>query len=624
MQEVLQQKAAGGLVEREKLTKPINSFGGRSLGDLAVECESLKQQARDSERSLAEARLQIDTKASEALEALERETAFRLAMEKERAEKFAGVEERKKLTQDLRACLRGRAKAEEAASAASRALQQSEAQRQSLVQRLEVLRSVNKRLDKKVAAAVSATGSSNIAESATEAQNRLATARSCLRNLSASHLISNSPSSGGVVGDATKTALERAFQTTIIDKKWEGKLRDIEKRGEVYRAAAQAAETAMHNVITEKVELEEKNRILSKRICDLFHEDSSATARWGTASVAAPVAPMYTQTLWRSEDAFSSRFETNSANDRMKKDTETLPPETSAAAPTVDRSPEVTKARTTAPTLPTTATIPPMNSNDLHQARNNSGDSRSTFALNMGVIAQPTKVGEGFIVDPKPSPLCDTRTARSNSLDPNEGPAPSRGCRAVRPRSASETSPSNRRAHRSMHEQNDASILNELLTDSRQLRADVLSALRCWPSREGVQLHHVTGPEFQFRAPPPKTGGEDASLIEIVALPPFGSNSVASVPVDVLLRLCGRRAQFAKGERECKSENSIGRGEMHSPTKGCTKAEGSCETKIAPALDRGDPKPVVEDHLLPPGVSAAIARQVKKGSDCIPPVVWTL
>lgn len=620
-----QQMAEEALVERDRLSNVVKTFEERSQKELSAESQSLKQQVRESERSLVEARLHIDAKAREVVEVLERAADLGEALKKERAARVAAVEEQKKLTRYLRTCLRDRAKAEEAASKASKALQQSKTQMESLTRRLEVLRSAKKRLDKKVAAAAPGANShGEVGNAMTGVYDRLVEARARLRTLSTSNFIDNGGNGGRGHGshqdfvkkDPTKAAVESALKTALVDKKWKEKLHDTEKREEAYRSAALAAEAEVQKVVKEKEELADKNRALSERLANFSKNEYSSKYKQDTESVAASVATT------RTEKSRSSR-ETNSCSSRSEMrpcdwshdsckddgtwaevDFKTLRREVPEELSSADRSLKMSEERGAAPL--TTPTAPPMSSNGTHEERHLSRDSKSAIVLGVKTAEADHNDIEA---DRKTTRTCTPRTARSNSLDTGERPVPFRSWCAARPRSASQDVQSNRRAPCSAHEQHETAMFNQLLTDSRRLRIDVLHALRNRPRHEGLRGNHVTSrPDTSLQAPAPDKGVENASTVDIDGCDRAKDAPIAPVPIAVLLRLCDRSARLAKGERENINTQVI---EERKDTLRMGCGYGVLGVNRAqPTTDAEEP--AQDDHLLPPGVSASLAQQVSE------------
>lgn len=621
-----QQVAEEALVEQDKLAYVVKTFEERSQKNSSAESHSLKQQVRESERSLVEARLQIDAKTREMMKVLERAADLGEALKKERAARVAAVEEQKKLTRHLRTCLRDRAKAEEEASKASKALQQSKTQMESLTRRLEVLRSAKKRLDKKVAAAAPGANShGEVRRAATGVHDRLIETKARLRTLSTVNVIDNGGNGGRGHGsdqyfvkeDPTKTAVEIALKTALLDKKWTEKLHDAEKRGEAYRSAALATEAEVQKVVKEKDELEEKNRILSERLAEFSRDEYSLKCKQDTESVATSVATTRTEKsqFSRETNSFLSRSEMKScdrnhdsckddgtkAEVEFKSSRREIPAELSPA----DRS--LKKNEECGPASLTTPTAPPMTSNGTHGEGHLSRDSKSANAL--GVKTAEETNDNRTKANRKKTRRYTPRTARSNSLDAVERPVPFRSWYDARPRSASQEVRSNRHAPCIANGQHETAMFNHLLTDSRRLRVDVLRALRNWPWREGLRGNHVASwPNASLQATAPEKEVGSASTVGIGGCDRAKDASIAPVPIAVLLRLCDRSARLAKGERGRINTQVIEEGRKETLPTGC--GCGVLETRVQPTTDVEEP--VEDDQLLPPGVSAALAHQVRE------------
>lgn len=622
-----QRVAEEALVERDKLAYAVKTYEERSQKESSIESQSLKQQVRESERSLVEARLQIDTKTREMMEALERAADLGEALKKERTARVAAVEEQKKLTRHLRTCLRDRAKAEEEASKASKALQQSKTQMESLTRRLEVLRSAKKRLDKKVAAAAPGANSyGEVGSATTGVHDRLVEARARLRTLSKITVIDNGGNGGRghgsdqyFVKDPTKTAVEIALKTALLDKKWTEKLHDAEKRGEAYRSAALATETEVQKVVKEKEELAEKNRILSERLAEFSWDEYSPKCKQDTESVATSLVTTRTEKsqFSRETNSFLSRSEMKSGDlnqdsckddgTKAEVDFKTSRREIPKKLLPAHQSLKMYEERRAAPL--TTPTAPPMTSNDtrgVHISRN----SKSVTAL--GVKTAEKANDNSIEADRKTTRRYTQRTARSNSLDAVERPVPFRSWCDARPRSASQEARSNCDAPCIAHGQHKTAMFNHLLTDSRRLRVDVLRAMRNWSWREGLRGNHVANrPNASLQAPALEQNVVSASAVGIDKCDRTKDTSIAPVPIAVLLRLCDRSARLAKGERENINTQVIEEGRKETLATGCEYGVLSV-TQAQPTTNAEEP--AEDDQLLPAGVSAALAQQVREQS----------
>ncbi|CAM9491235.1 unnamed protein product [Ectocarpus fasciculatus] len=273
----LQLRATESDLEREKLQRVLASFGGRSLEEITVASQLLERRLRDAETALVDSQQLTAAKAAEGLEALEQAASLAEQLETERVARAAAEEARRSVTQELRCCLRGRANAEQQARAATAALKKSEAQRESLTQRLEVLRAANKRLDKRVAAVAQSSVGTKVKSNAGggggatgDSVARLAAARARLKVLSTSGGAVSLNDTGNGRGQShageERAAVERAVGAVLAEKQWRDKLRNAEMQGEVFQSAARASETGMKIALRQKAELEEMNRVLVKQL----------------------------------------------------------------------------------------------------------------------------------------------------------------------------------------------------------------------------------------------------------------------------------------------------------------------------------------------------------------------
>ncbi|CAM9665833.1 unnamed protein product, partial [Discosporangium mesarthrocarpum] len=139
-------------VERDRLASVVNSFGGRTLEEITAEANSLRRSLEDARSEAADLRSLADAKASEALASAAESLELRQALSREESARGSVEERVQSLSQDLRTSLRQSARSKEALESLSLALKKSESQRESLSQRLGVLRSTNQRLEKKLAA----------------------------------------------------------------------------------------------------------------------------------------------------------------------------------------------------------------------------------------------------------------------------------------------------------------------------------------------------------------------------------------------------------------------------------------------------------------------------------------
>lgn len=268
-----QRRTAEFRVESERFARVLDSCGVRSCEEIAAECALLKRQAREAKQAKEKAQRFADIKANETAAALELAADLTAALRQEQAAKIRVDETRKKLVHDLRASLRRRAKAEQEASTSSRALQSSEAQRESLTQRLSVLRAANQRLEKRM---VGDSGPRS------DTRDRLAAARARLRTLAVS-IDEPENVKGRGNSDSERTALERVAKSMTTTKKLEDELRQAEAERAALKSTVEATETAMEGILREKTELQEVNRILAKSLAAVLDslEEHNATASGG-------------------------------------------------------------------------------------------------------------------------------------------------------------------------------------------------------------------------------------------------------------------------------------------------------------------------------------------------------
>ncbi|CAB1116083.1 unnamed protein product [Ectocarpus sp. CCAP 1310/34] len=276
----LQLRATESDLEREKLERVLASFGGRSLEEITTASQLLEHRLREAETALVDSQQLTAVKAAEGLEALEQAASLAEQLETERVARAAAEEARRSVTQELRCCLRGRANAEQQTRTATAALKKSEAQRESLAQRLEVLRTANKRLDKRVAAVTLQSSVGTRArcnaggggDATDDSVARLAAARARLKVLSTSGAavssITTEKGRGQWHAGEERAAVERAVGTVVAEKQWRDKLRNAEMQGKVFQSAAKASATGMKMALRQKAELEEMNRVLVKQLAD--------------------------------------------------------------------------------------------------------------------------------------------------------------------------------------------------------------------------------------------------------------------------------------------------------------------------------------------------------------------
>lgn len=617
----LQLRAAEGGVEREKLNRVVSSFGGRSLQELTAESKQLERRALEAERALAEAHVIANEKAAEALHALERAADLGEALDRERAAKVVAEDAKRTLTQDLRACLRNRAKAEEEASVASRALKKSETQRESLGQRLEVLRAANKRLVKTKSAAAGVArvvGASGCAETG----ERLEAARARLRSLSVCNF--NSGASGGGRGDtrdAEIAAVERAMKAATAQKRWEGRLREAEARGETYKSTAEAAETGMQRVVREKAELEEVNRILVKQFEERPSEavsgrtdrhsggggitsgsrDSGANGAVNVHNKQDAVVPDG-QASTAGSDLPASTGDGNDAERKKKCAAKALLLDTARLSPPTHRLSDL--ARTDS----TTAAVAAAPSERTHVG------VYTAQAATREWETQPLALGTRL------------KTARSYSADGvcGRGFSMPNGRHHARPRSKSEANPlSDHSALQEASEEpnetksgNSAAPYDQLLLQSRQLREESLSAVRQGPWGSDTQDIKSTAQSPQALQPQPQQAQpkiQPQGILTTSCNAGAQVDPVASVPIDVLLRLCDRSARSGRGRTR---EDLIVDARAITTCCGQIVEEDTEEKGEGFSRKRGLPQPatqpgVVHGVMLPAGISATLAEQVR-------------
>lgn len=622
----LQLRATECSIEREKLTRVVNSFGGHSLQELTTESQQLERRALEAEKAVAEAHMIANEKAAEALDALERAADLGEALDKETAAKVVAEDSKRTLTQDLRACLRNRAKAEEAASVASRALTKSEAQRESLGQRLEVLRAENKRLVKMRSAAA---GVARVvgASGGAETGKRLSAARARLRSLSVCNLNSASGGGCGNKGDAEMAAIERAMKAAAVEKRWEEKLHKAKARGEAYKTTAEAAEAGMQRAVREKVELEKVNRVLAKKLDERSrdaasgrvhrHSGKTVAASGKRDSGASGAANLHEQDAVVPDDQASA-----SESD--------LPARTGGANDT-----DIKKCPAKARFLDATGLSPPTHrSSDLAWTDN-------TAAAVTAAPSGRTHVG-GFAAQATTSRERETQTlplgtrlqtARSYSADGVcvSGLSFPNGRHHARPCSTSKANPlSDHGALDKASEEpiktlsdNYAAPYDQLLLQSRQLREESLSAVRQGPWGDKTQAICSAAPTPQALQPQLQPEVQTQGTLRANCNAGAQIDPVASVPIDVLLRLCDRSAHGRRGETsEDITLDAINRATTCSQVVE-EDMEEQCEGL---GINRGLPQPVTQPGgvhyvVLPAGISATLAEQVRRDER---PALWWL
>lgn len=625
----LQLRAAECSIEREKLIRVVNSFGGHSLQEVTTESQQLERRALEAEKSLAEAHMIANQKTAEALDTLERAADLGEALDKETAARVVAEDSKRTLTQDLRACLRNRAKAEEAASVASRALTKSEAQRESLGQRLEVLRAENKRLGKRRSAAAGVARVVGVIGGA-ETGERLAAARARLRSLSVSNLNSGASGGGcGNKGDAEIAAIERAMKAAAVEKRWEERLHKAKAWGEAYKTTAEAAETGMQRAVREKVELEKVNRVLAKNLDERSRDAASGRAHRHSGKTVVASGKR------DSGASGASNLHEQDAmvrHDQASASESDLPGRTGGANDT-ERKKCPSKARFLS--IDDTGLSPPTHcSSDLAL-------TESTAAAATAAPSGRTHVG-GFTAQATTSRERETQTlplgtrletARSYSADGVCGsglPLPN-GRHHARPRSTSEANRlSDHDALDKASEEpiktlsdNCAAPYDQLLLQSRQLREESLSAVRQGPWGDKTQAICSAAPTPKALQPQLQPEVQTQGTLRASCTAGARIDPVASVPIDVLLRLCGRSAHGGRGETsEDIALDAINRATTYSQVV----EEDMEEEGESLGRNRGLPQPVtqpggVHDVVLPAGISATLAEQVRRDER---PALWWL
>lgn len=679
--------------------------------------EGVERRAREAEGALAASQQLAEAKAREAAEAFEQTADLLAALEKEKAARATAVNARRNVTLDLRACLRGRAKAEEEAASAAAALKKSEAARESLAQRLEVLRAANKRLEKRTTAVASvfpvvagatagvAAGSSSSStggggggsggDGATDTGDRLAVARARLKTLSAGIKSGGAGTPGGQAGECgDRAAIDRALFNIAADKRWKGKLRELEVQRDSYKSAAQTAEMGMQEAVREKAELEGVNRSLARRLAEISDnelvvrgensgrrrkattEPTDAQAEEGVdaASVGAKEELMTLNgTCLARADQGNAQKE--GAGNSSSSDTgreacaafDPTPPSCSGgpspakrswdlagpgdAAVAVTRALLTRSCRTREPDLSGECTVSTVTASTAQQE--DSG-------------YQHGEAKKAAVARPAPRPRAFAPPAvRSSSIDVTNGRAspPARcGDRQFRPRSAGKGSQSHRRhtapssrgregvtGNDGSSDGESSALYNRLLSESRQLREEVLSVVRRRSWLDGDQVRgcgsgggsnggESLAPQPRLQAHPREEALEVA-IPPVVdgarcgAAPPDG-NAVSTVPIAVLLRLCERGARGVKyvdaeyDDTEGEGERGGGGGaayiadDTHSDDRTAGYASESaspgraysCEEPVCEARAR----PEVEETAttLPLGISPSLARQARMTIVC--------
>ena len=676
--------------------------------------ERVERRAREAEGALAASQQLAEAKAREAAEALERAADLLAALEKERAARATAVNARRNVTLDLRACLRGRAKAEQEAASAAAALKKSEAARESLAQRLEVLRAANKRLEKRttavatvipVAAGVTVGAAAGSSSSGTggggggggggdgATEDRLAIARARLKTLSAGIASGGTGTLGGQAAECgDRAAIDRALFNVAADKRWKGKLRELEVQRESYRSAARTAEMGMQEAVREKAELEGVNRSLARRLAEISDIQLVARGKNSGRRTKATTKPTVAQAekgvdaagvgakeellalngtcLARTDqgNAKEKGAESSSSSDTGRETCaafDPTPPLFSGGPSPAKRSwnlagpGDVAVAVTGALLTRSCRTREPDPSGEPTASTVTSSTARQEDGGYQHGEAQ-----KAAVAPPTPPPrVFAPPAARSGSIDDTNGrasPLARCGDGQFRPRSASKGSQSHQRrttpSSRGREEgtgndgggDGDSSALyNRLLSESRQLREEVLSAVRRRPWLDEDQVRGggsgggsgsssgggSLAPQPRLQAHPPE------ETLEVARLPVVDgarcgavrpdSNAVTTVPIAVLLRLCEHGARGVKcvdADYDDTEGGGGGRGgggaayiadeahagdrtagyanESASPGRAYSCEEPACEARARPEVEE-------TAATLPLGISSLLARQAR-------------
>ncbi|CAM9768885.1 unnamed protein product [Ectocarpus sp. 4 AP-2014] len=712
----LQLRATESDLERDKLERVLASFGGRSLEEITTASQLLERRLREAETALVDSQQLTAAKAVEGLEALEQAASLAEQLETERVARAAAEEARRSLTQELRCCLRGRANAEQQARAATAALKKSEAQRESLAQRLEVLRTANKRLDKRVAAVALQSSLGTRARSnagggggaTDDSVARLAAARARLKVLSTSgaavSLINTGKGRGQSHTGEERAAVERAVGTVVAEKQWRDKLRNAEMQGEVFQSAAKASATGMKIALRQKAELEEMNRVLVKQLAgDMPAEERELVGRMADdEDVIRSPAPLVVGTDGESTYRYLGKDETtvnlvprivgSSIESERQHHASATQCSSAVSYPAVDRSSGLPAGDGAAGGPATAVTPTPLGASD-NNPEMQGNDNIITDDL---VMQQPTEPcnrsrqegGKQTTMPPSPSCVVPQKlrpaAVRSYSVDAcrsgttrTTSPRRHDGCPS-RPRSASAsantTSPSpctttptkvrcKPQQQRHHHQQADgmavarnndacccspsAAPFNQFLLDSKKLRDELLSAVRNRPfgceetrckacsggngsgnssGNVGIGVGVGGGGDAGGGSGGRGVGGDGhGSYIRSHLKKVGGETAVASVPIEVLLRLCDRGARNAWRKREGGDADRAVGGEK--PVAGGVAAdqdldregmadESSDRQNLTESLVEGSIITLDDDatHLtspLPPGITRALAQQVQ-------------
>lgn len=650
------------------MARVVSSFEGRCLEEITVESAQLRQRTRDAEEALTEAQKLADAKAQEALAALEREVNLAEALDKEKTARSTAEDARKSLAQELRGCLRQRAKAEEEASTSLVTLRKSEAQRESLTQRLDVLRAANQRLEKRVSSAAAEPGGAGASE-------RLATARARLRTLSAKQY-GQSGGSGGGGGGASGTgyndssagggdgkrvseiaAVERAMKTEATNKRWKARLRETEARGQAHKSTAQAAETGMQQAMREKAEVEEVNRILTKKIAEVYgHATGEAGNKVDTCGGEATVGVHIGSSPVGVE---RPRVPAGAVETQVQNGTPTphdTPPHSlhntkqtfnkSAESPSAFRSRELVSTGKAAAAV-TAALLgrlgPPQASRR----------TESTNHAAVQIVCTPTTTRDWnapttapAIPEPPLSPLVEQAThtdgvdergfpCSCNRSASESGLGSQHDCR-LSLGAASGVSP---RAKDGQPPYTSISSYEQVLSNSRRLRMEALWAVREGPWREKRKSEDDNAASSPPRPPPPQLAGDvhspppdyspPESSVKVFGGPVGGVcdgaqslDSIAtSVPVKVLLRLCERSARGGNIAEERDIKTAENEGDQHAAVVTSNYLGGKCDHLGAQIPTSIDAAPFLENTAemadvttttlaFPPGISAALAKEV--------------
>lgn len=681
----LQVKAAQSTLEREKLVRVVNSFGGRSLEELTGESQRMERRLQEAEKALAKSEQVAAVKVAEAMEALEQATNLAQALETERSARTAAEEGRRNATQKLRCCLRSRAKAEHAAREATAAMRKSETQKDSLVQRLEVLRTTNRHLEKKAAAVVASSVSAGTGAksggggggiSGDDTVARLATARARLRTLSAAGggaLVSTSTTfgegQGQRQGGKERAAIERAMGAATAEKRWRAKLREAETRGEVYQSAAKAAETGLTEAVRQRAELEEINRILTKKLADETSDDVGSLAvnigrnQNGGDSEVSPVVVDRSSGLHRrvgDEDAASTGLPVQEEDERHACTTQRC----SSGVPSCLPERPCKLAAVGNSTEPPVATILGHSSgNYRHIAGLPKEHNTTNGTMLSGGTATIVTTCSGLGETPRQQLPSSTRCRvphvagagiRSDSVDAcgiSRIPSPVKNScsdRHLRPRSASATIDLSRcgrgitppiprywqqqqQHHHHQHQgeavetvDNEAPCcvsstapFNQFLSESRQLRDEVLAAVQNGPfRRQGASEIGGSGDTNCGVGSDDAGDGWRGPLLAQAS----GKAAATSIPIELLLRHCDRGVRGAWcEEREGFSGDAAGgkdgcaKANQTSPTG---KAEDGSQESQAESPERNVKLSAAGENTnaalpLPPGVTSTLAQQVR-------------